>query len=129
VLDFFSESRTPYTQFKRNTLQLFGKALARLLRWAKDAKIACKRINTLAETVDPPRQGGVPCGSAGLTSRLPARHGFMPAGHTTQHMENFAEIAGLEPVVIDGETELPDFKQQLRYNEIYYHLATRLGRL
>jgi L-arabinose isomerase len=30
-------------------------------------------------------------------------------------MEDFAEIAGLEPVVIDGETELPDFKQQLRY--------------
>jgi L-arabinose isomerase len=64
-------------------------------------------------------------------------HGFMPGGAhhtgfsyavTTQHMEDFAEIAGLEPV-IDGETELPDFKQQLRYNEIYYHLAPRLGRL
>ena len=26
----------------------FGKALARLLRWAKDAKIACKSINTRA---------------------------------------------------------------------------------
>ena len=80
----------------------------------------------------------VPCGSAGLASRLPARHGFMPGGAhhtgfsyavTTQHMEDFAEIAGLEPVVIDGETELPAFKQQLRYNEIYYHLAPGLGRL
>jgi hypothetical protein len=37
----------------------FGKALARLLRWAKDAKIACKSIDTRAETVDPPRQGGL----------------------------------------------------------------------
>jgi L-arabinose isomerase len=48
----------------------------------------------------------------------------MPAGHTsfsyavtTQHMEDFVEIAGLEPVVTDGESELPDFKQQPRYNE------------
>jgi L-arabinose isomerase len=45
---------------------------------------------------------------------------------TTEHMEDFAEIAGLELVVINDETELPDFKQQLRYNDIYYHLA-RIG--
>jgi hypothetical protein len=44
-------------------------------------------------------------------------------------MEDFAEIAGLEPVVTDGETEPPDFKQQPCYNEIYHHLATRLRRL
>ena len=37
----------------------FGKALGRLLRWAKDAEIACKSINTRAKTVDPPRQGGL----------------------------------------------------------------------
>jgi L-arabinose isomerase len=54
--------------------------------------------------------------------------GFQLRGHHTAHA-SFAEIADLEPVVIDGETELPDFKQQLRYNEIYYHLAPGLGRL
>src|SRR6266478_5014949 len=48
----------------------FGNALARLPRWAKDAKIACKRINTLAETVDPPRQGGVPALLQGLQDCL-----------------------------------------------------------
>lgn len=48
---------------------------------------------------------------------------------TTEHMEDFAEIAGLELVVIDGSTKLRDFKQQLRNNEIYYHLAPGLGRL
>jgi hypothetical protein len=37
----------------------FGKALARLLRSAKDAKIACKTINARAETVDPAPQGGL----------------------------------------------------------------------
>ena len=48
---------------------------------------------------------------------------------TTEHMEDFAEIAGIELVVIDGSTELRDFKQQLRNNEIYYHLAQGLGRM
>jgi L-arabinose isomerase len=48
---------------------------------------------------------------------------------TTEHMEDFAEIAGLELAVIDGRTELRGFKQQLRNNEIYYHLAPGLGRL
>jgi hypothetical protein len=37
----------------------FGKALARLLRSAKNAKIACKTINARAETVDPAPQGGL----------------------------------------------------------------------
>ena len=58
-----------------------------------------------------------------------AHHTGFSYAVTTEHMENFAEIAGLELVVIDGETELPDFKQQLRYNEIYYHLAPGLWRL
>ena len=44
-------------------------------------------------------------------------------------MEDFAEIAGIEIVVIDGKTEIRDFKQELRQNEIYYHLAPGLGRL
>jgi len=58
-----------------------------------------------------------------------AHHTGFSYAVTTEHMEDFAEIAGLELVVIDGETELPAFKQQLRYNEIYYHLAPGLGRL
>jgi L-arabinose isomerase len=48
---------------------------------------------------------------------------------TTEHMEDLAEIAGVELVVIDGGTELRDFKQKLRQNEIYYHLAPGLARL
>jgi L-arabinose isomerase len=31
--------------------------------------------------------------------------------------------------VIDTNTELRGFKQELRQNEIYYHLAPGLGRL
>jgi len=74
-----------------------------------------------------------PCFKTACAAWIYARAGQHHTGFsyavTTQHMEDFAEIAGLEPVVIDGETELPDFEQQLRYNEIYYHLAPRLGRL
>jgi len=32
-------------------------------------------------------------------------------------------------VVIDESTEIRSFKQELRNNEIYYHLAPGLGRL
>jgi L-arabinose isomerase len=44
-------------------------------------------------------------------------------------MEDLAEIAGIELVVIDAKTELQQFKRELRLNEIYYHLAPGLGRL
>lgn len=42
---------------------------------------------------------------------------------TTEHMEDFATIAGIELVVIDKDTELRRFRQDLRHNEVYYHLA------
>ncbi|MFH1568324.1 MAG: L-arabinose isomerase [Gemmatimonadota bacterium] len=38
-------------------------------------------------------------------------------------LEDFAEMAGIELVVIDGRTRIRDFKDQLRWNEVYYHLA------
>ena len=47
----------------------------------------------------------------------------------TEHLEDFAEIANLELAVIDENTELRAFRQQLRNNEIYYHLSSGLGRL
>ena len=42
---------------------------------------------------------------------------------TTEMLEDFATIAGIELVVISDGTTLPDFKQTLRNNEVYYHLA------
>ena len=42
---------------------------------------------------------------------------------TTEHIEDLAEIAGIELVVIDAKTEIREFKRELRQNEIYYHLA------
>ena len=42
---------------------------------------------------------------------------------TTEMLEDFATIAGIETVVINGDTTLPQLKQDLRNNEVYYHLA------
>ncbi|PTY08639.1 L-arabinose isomerase [Opitutaceae bacterium EW11] len=42
---------------------------------------------------------------------------------TTEMLEDFATIAGIELVTINDETKLSDFKQTLRNNEVYYHLA------
>ena len=47
---------------------------------------------------------------------------------TTEHLEDLAEIAGIEVAVIDADTRIREFKAQLRADEIYYHLAPGLGR-
>ncbi len=46
---------------------------------------------------------------------------------TTEHIEDLAEIAGVEMAIIDADTTLRDFKQTLRNNELYYHIAPGLG--
>jgi L-arabinose isomerase len=45
---------------------------------------------------------------------------------TTEHLEDYANMAGIELVVIGAETRLADFKQTLRNSEVYYHLAQGL---
>ena len=44
----------------------------------------------------------------------------------TGHLEDFAEIAGIEYLVIDKDTTLSSIKKELRWNELYYHLARGL---
>ena len=45
---------------------------------------------------------------------------------TSEHLEDFAEVAGVELVVIDQDTKLRNFKNELRQNELYYALAQGL---
>jgi L-arabinose isomerase len=45
---------------------------------------------------------------------------------TPEHLEDFAEIAGIELLLINGNTTLSEFKKELRWNEMYYHLAQGL---
>ncbi|MGB8353952.1 MAG: L-arabinose isomerase [Chthoniobacteraceae bacterium] len=57
-----------------------------------------------------------------------AHHTGFSYSVTTEHMEDLAEIAGIEIAVIDARTDLRGFKAQLRSDELYYHLASGLGR-
>jgi L-arabinose isomerase len=52
-----------------------------------------------------------------------AHHTGFSYSVTTEHMQDLADMAGVELAIIDAETRLRDFKQQLRNDEIYYHLA------
>ena len=45
---------------------------------------------------------------------------------TAEYLEDFAEIAGIEMVVIDKNTTIPEFKKELRMNEVYYLLNKAL---
>ena len=41
---------------------------------------------------------------------------------TTEHMQDFADIADIEMVTIDDNTTISEFKKELRWNEVYYHI-------
>ena len=45
---------------------------------------------------------------------------------TTEHIEDFAEMAGVELVVIDAHTRLRELKSELRQNDLTYALAQGL---
>ena len=45
---------------------------------------------------------------------------------TTEHIEDFAAIAGVELAVIDAGTNLREFRQNLRFNDLYYVLGQGL---
>lgn len=51
-----------------------------------------------------------------------AHHTVYTQALTTEYMEDFADIAGIELVVIDDHTKIRDFKDKLNANEVYYHL-------
>jgi L-arabinose isomerase len=42
---------------------------------------------------------------------------------TPEHLSSFAEMAGIEYLQIDENTHLNAFKKELRWNDLYYHLA------
>jgi L-arabinose isomerase len=52
-----------------------------------------------------------------------AHHTGFSLALTVEHLEDFAEMAGIEFLLIDENTQLREFKKELRWNEVYYHLA------
>ena len=49
-----------------------------------------------------------------------AHHTSFSQALTVQHMLDFAEIAGIECLVIDENTDLGQFKKELRWNQAYF---------
>ena len=51
-----------------------------------------------------------------------AHHTCYSQNLTSEHLEDFADMARIETVFIDKETKLRELKNQLRWNEMYYQL-------
>lgn len=55
-----------------------------------------------------------------------AHHTAYSDAVTTEHIEDFAAIAGVELAVIDAHTRLREFRESLRLNDLYYVLGQGL---
>jgi len=51
-----------------------------------------------------------------------AHHTVYSQALDTSYMEDLADIAGIELLVIDQDTKIRDFKDKINSNEVYYHL-------
>ena len=51
-----------------------------------------------------------------------AHHTVYSQAINTAFMDDFADIARIEMLVIDQNTQIRDFKDKLNANEVYYHL-------
>ena len=55
-----------------------------------------------------------------------AHHTSFSYSVTAEHLRDFAEMAGIEFLVIDENTRVEEFKEKLRWNDLYYHLSKGL---
>jgi L-arabinose isomerase len=55
-----------------------------------------------------------------------AHHTSFSYSVTAEHLQDFADMAGIEFLRIDENTNLPDFRDKLRWNDLYYHLSRGL---
>lgn len=51
-----------------------------------------------------------------------AHHTSFSYALTAEHLYDFAEMAGVEFLLIDENTKVNEFKDKLRWNDLYYHL-------
>jgi L-arabinose isomerase len=50
-----------------------------------------------------------------------AHHTCYSQNLTSEHLQDFADMASVEYVLIGKQTNLYQFKNELRWNEMYYH--------
>ncbi len=55
-----------------------------------------------------------------------AHHTSFSMALDREYLEDFAEMINFEFVVIDEKTTIPEFKKELKWNDLYYHLAKGL---
>jgi L-arabinose isomerase len=55
-----------------------------------------------------------------------AHHTSFSYAVTPQHLRDFTEMAGIEFLLIDENTCLDEFKDKLRWNDLYYLLNNGL---
>lgn len=53
-----------------------------------------------------------------------AHHTALSRALDPQHLEDFAEIAGIEYLLIDRDTTMENFKNKLKWNRVYYHFLS-----
>jgi L-arabinose isomerase len=51
-----------------------------------------------------------------------AHHTSFGYSVTPEHLQDYADMAGIECILIDEHTNLFDLKKELRWNEVFYHL-------
>jgi L-arabinose isomerase len=51
-----------------------------------------------------------------------AHHTSFSQALTAEHLEDFASMAGIELVLIDEKCTVSEFRKELRWNDLYYHL-------
>lgn len=56
-----------------------------------------------------------------------AHHTGFSMSVNAEMMEDFADIAGIETLFIDKDTKIRTFKNELRWNDLYYHLSGGLN--
>jgi len=69
-------------------------------------------------------QPNLPIGAAAWIYAGGAHHTGFSMALTADHMANFAEMVGIEFLRIDTNTNLHDFKNEIRWNDLYYRLST-----
>lgn len=55
-----------------------------------------------------------------------AHHTGFSQALSSAHMQDFAEIADVEFLLIDGNTQISDFKKEIRWNEVFYLLSSQM---
>lgn len=55
-----------------------------------------------------------------------AHHTGFSYSVTAEHLRDFAEMAGIEFLLIDENTRTHEFQKELRWNDLYYHLKNGL---